>query len=889
MTSPAFHPAVLAARERLTRHREKIKRQHDSGSPGIQVSALLSDLADSLVLDLWQASLETEGAAGDSGFGSRLALVAHGGFGRRDMAPYSDVDLMLLHPPGVEDRVEPLARRFVMHMGDAGLQLGFSVRTPSQACRLALEDVTVFTSLSEHRHLYGSVGLFTKFVSALRRQARRRIGAMLSAIESSRADERRQYGESVYMLTPNMKRSQGGLRDIQLVRWVGFSRWGHSSLSSLRRAGALSEEDYRTLHDGREFLLRLRNETHFHAGKAHDVLDRAEQVRLAKVYGYAGEQGVLPVEQFMREYFRVTGEIWHVAAHFVESARPQYNAMRFIRPLFSHRMGPDYLVGPIHISATRRGLQKVSGDLAEVLRLMDLANSMNKRIDHGTWQTIRTAMNERRFESISTEAARRFVSVLSQRAQLGELLRRLHEIRLLEQILPGMAHARGLLQFNEFHKYTVDEHCLRAVQCATEFHTDNSSLGDAYRAIKQKHLLHLALLIHDLGKGFEEDHSEVGLRLAEEAAFRLHFSERETEIVKFLVHKHLFMSHLAFHRDIDDPAVPLQLAVEVGSPSVLQMLYVLTCADLAAVGPGVLNHWKLQLLTELYRRTLTHVGGDAPGPGSREWLLTRQQEVRQLASRYADVTTSGAWWDRQIAALPASYLHPDSVEFVLKELERLRTLSHREAFSSGRYLPELDAVQYTIGAYEEITPGVFHKLTGALTSKGHNILSAEINTLEDGLVLDRFYVQDMDFTGEPPADRIDEVCQRLVASLKDQSGKPPAFRKTWKMQGEGIAADFNRLPTRVRIDNSASENSTIIDVFAHDRTGLLYNIGRTLFELDLSVRFAKIGTYLDQVVDVFYITDTKGRKIADEARLQLIKQRLLDAVEQVETMAASVQ
>lgn len=884
MAPPAFHPAVLHARERLAEQREKIRRQHNSGSPGVQVCALLTDLLDSLVTDLWRATLEVTGEDGPDGIGEHVALVAHGGYGRRDVAPYSDVDLMLLHPPGVEARIEPLARRLIMHVGDAGLTLGFSVRTPRHACRLAGDDATVLTSLGEHRYIAGDLGLYNRFVARLERQVRRRVGSLLAAIEASRADERRQYGESVYMLTPNIKRSRGGLRDIQFVRWIGFVRWGQASLSGLRRAGALSEEDYRTLRDAREFLLRLRNELHFRAGKAHDVLDRAEQVRLATDYGYQGFQGVLPVEQFMREYFRQTSEVWHVASHFLESARPRPAATRVLAPLMSHRMDGDFLVGPIHISATRRGLEKLRGDVTEVLRLMDLANMADKRIDHNTWKIIRAAMIDRRLADLPTEAARRFVSLLAQRSQLPDLLRRLHEVRLLEQIIPGMDHARGLLQFNEFHKYTVDEHCLRAVQCATEFHHDSGPLGEAYRSIKQKHLLHLALLVHDLGKGFEEDHSEVGQRLAEAAAQRLQLTERETEIVKFLVYKHLFMSHLAFRRNIDDPAIPLQLAVECGSPNLLKMLYVLTCADLAAVGPGTLNHWKLQLLTELYRRALVHVAGDTPGPGSREWLDRRRSEVRRLAARFADSAESAEWWDRQIAALPPSYLNSGSAEIVLEELNRLRTLPHHEAIARGRYLPDLDAVEYTIGAYEEITPGIFHKLTGALTSKGHNILSAEINTLADGLVLDRFFVQDLDYSGEPPSERIAEVCRRLVASLQDPSGKPPTFRKTWTTAAEK-ASTFNRLPTRVRIDNATSEQSTIIDVFAHDCTGLLYTIGRTLFELNLSVKFAKIGTFLDQVVDVFYVTDVNGQEIAEDSRLQEIRDRLLAAVEALDPLA----
>jgi [protein-PII] uridylyltransferase len=385
--------------------------------------------------------------------------------------------------------------------------------------------------------------------------------------------------------------------------------------------------------------------------------------------------------------------------------------------------------------------------------------------------------------------------------------------------------------------------------------------------------------LHDLGKGYAEDHSEVGARLAVQTAARLGLTEHDTEMLRFLVHKHLRMSHLAQQHDINDDNVVVPFAVEVGSPEVLQMLYVLTLADLAAVGPGVLNEWKQHLLTDLYEHTLRLLASDSPADAANERLRERREQIMELARRHEGL----GWWETQVIALPASCLFASQPEEVVAELERLRTLPHHEAIAWGRHVPNRNAVEYTIGTYEEITVGIFHKLTGALTSNRQQILAADINTLAEGLVLDRFYVQDQDFSGPPPTERIAEVASGLVAVLKDDSGKVPIFRKLWQERTQLKSAAVQHLPTRVTVDNRTAEKFTIIATFAYDRMGLLYSIARTLFELGLSVSTAKIGTHLDQVVDVFYVTDqATGSKVIDEHRLTDIRRRIKEAIEEVE-------
>ena len=386
--------------------------------------------------------------------------------------------------------------------------------------------------------------MYQQFIQRFQRKTKQHRGSLLRAVEEARRKERKQYGETVYLLEPNVKRSSGGLRDMQYLRWVGFTRFGEAEPDSLERLGVLSNSDRRKLNEAREFLLRLRNELHFHADKSQDLLDKAEQLRLSERYGYVGSDHFLPVEQFMRDYIEHTREVRYIGAHFRDSCRRRMTLPALVDPLFCHQVNRDYLVGPLQIRASKRGLQKVTGDLAETLHLMELSNWYDVRIDHPTWEAVRTAMNSRIASQVTPEAAARFLSLMSQPARLGNLLRRLHELRVLEQLVPPMAHARCLMQFNDYHKFTVDEHSIRAVEAATEFLDAPGTLGETYRMLRDKRLLHLALLIHDLGKGYPEDHSEVGSRLAVEVGRVLGLSSSHTEVLRFLVHRHLLMSHL---------------------------------------------------------------------------------------------------------------------------------------------------------------------------------------------------------------------------------------------------------------------------------------------------------------------------------------------------------
>jgi [protein-PII] uridylyltransferase len=865
-----MHPAVLDARLRLDESREKAKAQHLADAPGRQVCFLLTDAVDSILHDIIYAAIEINKLSPEL---PGIAFVAHGGYGRRDLAPYSDIDLMLLYKPSCESAALALARSVAQMIVDAGFQLGFSTRTAAQARSLAWTDAAVFTSLVESRHLYGDAALFENFRESFRNGANRRANRLIPFIQAARLEEQEQSGENSYLLHPNIKRSRGGLRDVQVVRWVGFARYGEAEPEQLEKRELLTSEDYRAISDGYNYLLRLRNQLHFDGGRAIDVLDRGRQVELAKWAGFSGSAGLLPVEQFMQEYFTFTSEIRYSSRHFAESCKSTFGYAKSVGRIFSRSMGNDYRISLHEIWPRRRRRSGIINDPSKIIELMLLANEYNKRIEHKTWLAIRDSMLQRPPGPPSNETIARFSLLLNQPNKLGPTLRRLHELRVLEQIIPGFKHCRYLLQFNEYHKYTVDAHCILAVQEATEFGKRDGVLGTTYRQIKNKALLHLALLIHDAGKGFAEDHSEVGARIAAATADQLRVSPAEKELLVFLVLKHLIMTHTAFRFDLSDRATIVSFAAQVGSIEALQMLFVLSCADLAAVGPGALNDWKLNLIIQLYQSTLAQMSQS----DEQSVVQSNTEKKRAELAKVVGNAQPTEWWKTQVAKVPAAYLFllsPDQLRDELKRLQKLTDTNPIDVWGSYR-APQF-ATQYVVAVRQQVPIGLFARITGALSSLGLNILSGEVHTQPDEIAWDRFLVEDPDHRDEPPQYRIDEVCKRILDYVKSEQIPTPQYRKLWDAKKQ--SAGFQHQPVQVKYDNNTSDLYTIITLFAYDRPGLLFDISKTIFELELVLHTAKFSTHLDQVVDVFYVTTLDKRKVTESTRLYTLRQSLLRAI-----------
>ncbi|MFO0939196.1 MAG: [protein-PII] uridylyltransferase [Pirellulales bacterium] len=874
MSSPiGLPPAVLESKRALKDGLLKLRAQHDGGAGGLEISHQLSDLLDGIVRNLFDLAVRQ---VGNSELGSKLSLIAHGGYGRRDVSPSSDLDLMLLHAPEFEQQAAAVAKHFSQWIVDAGCLLGFSLRTIVQCHKLAWADATIFTTLVESRFLSGSLEMFDLFFKGFRDGAIRRSKRLVKSVEQARRDERRRYGETVFLLEPNIKRSRGGLRDIQLVRWIGFAQFGISDLEQLSKQGHLMAEDFTSLSAGHQFLIRLRNQMHFVAGKAQDQLDRSLQMQMAKWVGYPGADGILPVEQFMQEYFAHTSEIRYSSAHFLESAKWNSPIAQSLEHTMAIRVQRDYRVGWRHVWATRAGLERLKRDPAAVLELMSISARYNRPIEHQTWREIRSAMRNRPAGQMDDTTIGQFKALMASTSGLASQLRRLHELRVLEQIIPDMTHSRCLLQFNQYHKYTVDAHSIRAVECVTELESNPSLLGVIYRGLKNKALLHLALLIHDLGKGFPEDHSEVGRRIAKRLGSRLKLNSQDRETLAFLVHQHLLLSQTAFRYDLSDNAAAIRFASVVGSSERLQLLLLLTYADLASVGPDVVNQWKIDLLLQLYYQTDAHFRDDKPGEGFRAEISSRRKAVLAMVPAGSD----DGWWKLQVEALPIGYLMRSTPQELVSELSQFQMLSQEHCLCWGKYIPQQKALEFTIATDQRgRLIGTFHRITGALSSQGMQIIAADIHTQPGDIAWDRFLVEDPEFVGGPPSGRIQAVCDAIRAALNPEKNAPPVFAKKWSKVSGKAAEELKTQPTQVRFDNSTSDQYTIITLFAYDRMGLLYSVSKVLFEMQLVLNYAKISTHLDQVVDVFYVSDLQGQKIEESTALYLIRQRLLQAVE----------
>lgn len=871
----SMRPIVLRCRELLREGRERASEQHRSGSPGMQVSTLLADIYDDVVLDVWNEAIREHTT---DAWLSDLCLIAHGGFGRRDLAPFSDADLMLLTTRRSESLATKIVRNLTRDLVDSGIQPGLSVRNASEACTMSWSDPVIFSSLAESRLLAGSLRLYKKYFNAFRRGARRRHKRIIADLVNARRDERRKWGETNYLLRPNVKRSRGTLRDIQLIRWIGFARYGETDLEQLLKLGALPEQDYSQLRQAYGFMLRLRNELHFRAGKSQDVLDRPTQLEVAQSWGYHGTEGVLPVEQFMQDFFDRTRNVRYAAAYFVDDSRSRPWIGRAFESVMSRKVDDNIRMGPTHIWVSNHALDSFASSLPDVLRLMSLANQHCRRISHRTWQAIRYAMQDRDPTQPDAESIEAFLSLLSRPGRLADLLRRLHELRIIEQLIPEFKRMRGLLQFNAYHKYTVDAHSILAVEAATNFQTDAGGIGRRYRRIDDKRLLHLALLIHDIGKGYEEDHCIVGARIAKTTAERLMLDSASAETLEWLVLKHLAANVAAFRHDLNDPEIVLSFAAEVGSIRRLELLIVHTVADLIAVGPDVATNWKLNLIEDLYKRTRHYFdSGDLPGSPSDPAIESKRAQVlRELAERAAPQAAIDLL--NQIPLSLLSRCEPNSLaEEILLVADH--PTDDGASICVSRFDPAIKAMRYTIIRREDHRSiGTFARATGVLSTSGLTILRAQVEMVGN-LAWDHFWVTDPEHPeGEAPASRTNRVCSHVCRLLDTPDEPLPPYRRTWNTHIDREPQCVNVLPKKVVFDNDTVDRFTILSFFAYDEVGLLYQIASTLASERLVLSFAKIDTHLDQVADVFYVTEQDGSKLTDPDRQNAVRTALLAAV-----------
>ena len=849
-------------RETLEASRADIAAAHRKGATGSEVVRALADLADTILLALY-----TEASAKEPS--EDVCLVALGGYGRQELAPYSDIDLMFLYSPASAVQAKALSTLVLHGLWDLGFQVGHSLRSIADCLSMSRSDLIVRTSLMEARCLAGQPQLFVAFAKAFQQDL---SGKAVQKFLADKLEERRQeygrFGATNFLLEPNVKKSRGGLRDIHLLQWVGLARYGTSCYSDLVSAGKLAPSDTVALQEAQDFLRRVRNELHFHSGRAQDILTFDEQIRIAGLWGFVSAPHLLSVEQFMQQYYRHSTRVSDLAGQFVAGAGIRSFWQRMAAALPARRIEHVFVLTRDEITVPPALWPEVMADGTRILRLFQLAQLHGRSITQAVLQELSERLPMVLDELFLTaEATQRFLAILAGAGGVAETLSLMHRVRLLERLIPAFGPVRGLMQFNAYHKYTVDHHSLLAVQEAERIGSGQDLLGQVYREIKRKDLLHLAILLHDVGKGQAEDHSLVGERIAREAAERLKLGEHETRLLTFLVRYHLLMSNTAFRRDPSDPKVVLGFARQVGTVEALKMLYVLTAADISAVGPDVLTRWKETLLSELYLKTLQELSGEEDA-GTVNLARLKEDNAKAVCQRL-EGQIPAEWLRHQLDAWPERSLALMPAERTAVHLEWVWRLTNDQVLVDSQYEAPLRTTEYTVYTRDSLTPGIFSKIAGVLAAKGLQILDAQIATLADGIVIDSFRVADGDYPGGPPPHRLADVRdgiaavlegRRLVESLVQEATRFGAVR-------QGVPL---REPTVVQIDLETSDRYTIIDVFADDRQGLLYIITRAIFELDLSVHAARISTKLDQIVDVFYVTDRAGCKVDEAVRCQVI-------------------
>jgi [protein-PII] uridylyltransferase len=862
-------------RETLDARRQAIAGAHARGATGVEVVTALTDLADTILLDLYHASLGAAGMSDPSG----VALVALGGYGRRELAPYSDIDLMFLYAPLHEQQARALSTAILHTLWDLGFQVGHSLRTIADCRVMGRSDLTVRTALMEARWLAGDRELFIEFTQNYRVAV---SGKGVQEFVAQKLAERRQeysrYGSTNFLLEPNLKKGRGGLRDLHLLKWTALARRGTSSFEELTVGGLLSAGDATALWEAQEFLWRIRNDLHFYAFRAQDILTFDEQIRIAGLRGFKDLPHLLAVEQFMQQYYRHSTRICDLTARFVSQAMQRTAWQRLAAWLPARRIERYFALTRDDITVPPDLRAEALSDSGRILRLFHLAQMYGLNVADDLVQELPERIAAVPDTAYRSGAARRwFLAILSGPGRVAETLAAMHRACLLERIIPAFGTVRGLMQFNAYHKYTVDQHSLLAVGQVEELGSGQGLVGRVYREIRRKDLLHLAVLLHDVGKGQEEDHSLIGERIALDVANLLGLGEHDTQLLVFLVRQHLLMANTAFRRDSSDEKVVLRFARQVGTPEALKMLLVLTAADISAVGPGVMTPWKDTLLGDLFLKTHKELAGGDETETAYEGGA-RVQQVRQAALARLEQRYPSAWLARQLEAWPDHYLAAMPVERLVAHLEWLAKLAEAPALVDAQYDQALGTTDYTVYTNDSLTPGIFSKIAGVLAAKGVQILDAQIVTLTDGVVVDVFRVTDPDCPEDVRARRFRDISGAIVGVLEGRYSVEELLQEATRF-GQARQGVPLREPTVVQVDNDTSDRYTIIDVFADDRQGLLYVITSAIFDLGLSVHAARISTKLDQVVDVFYVTDRTGGKIADPGRCELISEEITARIE----------
>jgi [protein-PII] uridylyltransferase len=864
----------LRARDYVDQGRRILFERHRAGAGGLEVAIAWATVMDHLIRHLY-AALSAEQSGRFPGSASRLALIAQGGYGRGELNPRSDIDLLFLHTWRVSPQAAAVAESLLHTLWDAGLQVGHATRSSSECLRLAESDMKVRTSLLDSRFLCGDFELYGEFdrlvESRLLKKGLTRFVREKLAESRSRHEE---YGGSVYLLEPDVKEGQGGLRDIQTARWIARAKLKSKDLDALVPNGILNAGDLAGLKASQDFLLRVRNELHFSTGKHQDQLTFEHQERVSAALGFVeGEGSLRAVEIFMRSYYLHAAQVSRIASLIVHRLTDADNTV----------FGTHYSFG----RTLREGIRLSRGELIltkpqvlenrpeSLLKVFEDAQKHGCRISYDTREELR-----RRAPSIDDDFRRSpaaneiFFNILRWKDAVYETLLEMHRAGVLGAFIPEFGRLTCMVLHDAYHIYTVDEHSLRLIKeierlKAGDYLDSLPLLTQLAREADKIELLFLGLMFHDIGKGFGGGHSEVGARMVRGIAHRMRLNADDGAQVEFLVRHHLLMTHTAFRRDLEDPKTIFDFAKVMGSVNNLTMLYLLTFADVKAVGPEVWNPWKASLLGELYVKSLNLLEEAEKGEFQRQDVRAVLRRIQTRARRQLSKDYPEDKVERFLENMPERYFLSTPEKDIPSHFELMERFRGKKPEIALEHFPERDCTSVAICSQDR--PGLFASITGVFTALNLDILNARIFTSRDGRILDVFRISHRGCSEVVMAEHRWAKFRATLEGVLD--GKIDVARLV-----EGAKSPLlphKRAPkvsTAINIDNQVSDDFTVIEVFTEDRIGVLFAIAYNLHRLGLSIHVAKISTNVDQVADVFYVTDGAGRKLDDPQRVESVRQ-----------------
>ena len=887
---PAARPAIVALLRAAMDHgrAELARRLAERPSAGHEITQGQAFLVDQLIRVIHDHVIEDIYPSANRSSGERLTLIAVGGYGRGEMAPHSDVDIAFITPSKTTPWCEQVIEAILYYLWDLSLKVGHSSRSLDDMVRMAKGDLTIRTAILEGRYLWGDQPLYDE---ASRRFWADVVPGSEAQFVAEKLEERNQrhkrMGDSRYVVEPNVKDGKGGLRDLQTLYWIGKYIHRVRTSADLVEIGLLTQKEYRSFRRAEGFLMAVRCHLHTITNRPEDRLTFDLQREVARRMQFADRPGRSAVERFMQYYFLQAQIVGHLTGVFLAHIDEEIGQRRRPRGILaSFRSRPRMLKG-YKIDGGRIVAPEDDWFVADPVRLIEvfqLAEEQGLEIHPATMRIIRRDLGQidpaLRKDTVANAL---FLKLLTGRNDPETVLRWMNEAGVFGRFVPDFGKVNAQMQFDMYHHYTVDEHTIRAIGLLAriekgDLRTDHPLATELMGQLASRRVIYVATLLHDIAKGRGGDHSVLGAEVALKLCPRLGLTEEETELVSWLVRWHLLMSSTAFKRDLADPKTITDFVEQVQSIERLRQLSLLTIVDIRAVGPGIWNSWKRQLLAELHDLAEERLRLGHKRRGRVEQVAAKKQRVAELLGAQAGLVDSleDRFGDAYWIAEPE-----DIIALNLPQYAEAREGSRKLSIAAHFY-PARGATLVTVMGSDH--PGLFFRIAGAIHLAGGNIIDARIHTTRVGMAVDNFLVQDP--LGQPF--REDSQIARLKTAIEDAlAGKIQLVPQLAKRPlARPRAASFDVLAT-VFFDNQASGRFTVVEVSARDKPALLNRLARALFECRLIINSAHITQYGERAVDTFYVTDLLGGKVTNKDRLAQIEAALLAAAaDQTEGVAA---